>query len=278
MNQEKRITRIAGWIVFAIAVIVYYFSAERTGSLWDCGEFVLGAYKLQVVHPPGAPLFLLVGRLFAGMADLLSNDPQNIAFAVNLISGVCTALAAAFVAWTTMIFARLSMVGRDVALTYEQTLVVSGAGIAAGLATAFSTSIWFSAVEGEVYAMSTMFTALTVWASVKWYGMEDSSDSDRWLIFAIYAAGLSIGVHLLSLLTFPAIGLLYYFKKYKSFTAGGFLLAVLGGILMIPVVQKLVIVGVPSVWGSMELLMVNTFGLPVHSGIFPTILIIGGLS
>jgi hypothetical protein len=278
MNQEKRITRIAGWIVFAIAMIVYFMSAERTGSLWDCGEFVLGAYKLQVVHPPGAPLFLLIGRLFAGLGDMLSSDPQNIAFAVNLMSGVCSALAAAFVAWITMIFARLAMVGRDNAPNMEQIFVIAGSGIAAGLATAFSTSIWFSAVEGEVYAMSTMFTALTVWASVKWYGMEDSSDSDRWLIFAIYAAGLSIGVHLLSLLTFPAIGLLYYFKKYKTVNAGGFLLAILGGIMMIPVVQKIIIVGVPSLWGSMERMMVNSFGLPVHSGIFPTILILAALS
>ena len=278
MNQEKRIALTAGWIVFAIAMTVYFFSAERTGSLWDCGEFVLGAYKLQVVHPPGAPLFLLVGRLFAWVADLFSNDPQNIAFAVNLMSGACTALAAAFVAWTTMIFARLAMAEREQILTLEQTLVMSGAGLAAGLATAFTTSIWFSAVEGEVYAMSTMFTTLTLWASVKWYGMEDSSDADRWLIFAIYAAGLSIGVHLLSLLTFPAIGLLYYFKKYKSYNAGGFLLAILIGILMIPVIQKIVIVGVPALWGKMELLMVNGLGMPIHSGIFPTILIIAGIS
>ena len=104
---------ITGWVVFAIALVVYYFSAERTGSLWDCGEFVLGAYKLQVVHPPGAPLFLIIGRLFTWIADVLSNDPQDIAFAVNLMSGVCTALAAALVAWTTIVFARLSMVGRD---------------------------------------------------------------------------------------------------------------------------------------------------------------------
>ena len=113
MNQEKRLSVITGWIVFAIAMAVYFFSAERTGSLWDCGEFVLGAYKLQVVHPPGAPLFLLIGRLFTWVADLMSDQPQNIAFAVNLMSGACTALAATFVAWTTIAFARLSMVGRD---------------------------------------------------------------------------------------------------------------------------------------------------------------------
>ncbi len=278
MNQEKRLSLITGWIVFAIALTVYFFSAERTGSLWDCGEFVLGAYKLQVVHPPGAPLFLLVGRLFAWIADVFSDHPQNIAFAVNLMSGACTALAAALVTWTTIVFARLSMVGRDQAMNFEQTLVTCGAGLAAGLATAFTTSIWFSAVEGEVYAMSTMFTTLTVWAATKWYGMEDNPNADKWLVFAIYAAGLSIGVHLLSLLAFPAIGLLYYFKKYKSFNFGGLLLAMILGAMMIPVVQKLVIVGVPSLWSKMELMMVNGFGFPIHSGIFPTLLIIGGLS
>jgi hypothetical protein len=275
MNQEKRLSLITGWVVFAIAMVVYFFSAERTGSLWDCGEFVLGAYKLQVVHPPGAPLFLLIGRLFTWVAELLSNDPQNIAFAVNLMSGVCTALAAALVAWTTIVFARLSLVGRDQVMNMEQVLVTCGAGLAAGLATAFSTSIWFSAVEGEVYAMSTMFTTLTVWAAAKWYGMEDTSDADKWLVLAIYVAGLSIGVHLLSLLVFPAIGLLYYFKKYKTFNFGGLLLAMFMGAMMIPVVQKLIIVGVPSLWSQMELLMVNTLGMPIHSGIFPTILILG---
>src|SRR6188474_1755077 len=272
MNQEKRLSIITGWIVFAIAMVVYLFSAEPTGSLWDCGEFVLGAYKLQVVHPPGAPLFLLVGRLFAAFADMISDNPENIAFAVNLMSGACTALAAAFVAWTTMTFARLTMVGRDTQMSMEQTIVACGAGLSAGLATAFTTSVWFSAVEGEVYAMSTMFTTLTVWASVKWYSMEDTPAADRWLLFAVYAAGLSIGVHLLSLLTFPAIGLLYYFKKYKSFTFWGFVLAIIGGVMMIPVVQNVVIVGVPKLWSWMEMLMVNSLGFPILSGVYPTIL------
>src|SRR5688500_15254878 len=255
MNNFKRTDVLTGWIVFAISFIVYFFSVERTGSLWDCGEFILGAYKLQVVHPPGAPLYLLVGRLFAWVADVLSANPEDIAFGVNLMSAVCTSLAAAFVAWTTIIFARLSMVGRGQTLTREQYLVTCGAGLAAGLATAFCTSIWFSAVEGEVYAMSTMFTTLTVWAATKWYGMEDNPDADRWLIFAIYVAGLSIGVHLLSLLTFPALGLMYYFKKYKSFNIWGMLLALGLGIIMITVIQKIVIVGVPSLWAQMELLI-----------------------
>jgi len=274
MNHEKSFPKIAGWLVFAIALVVYYFSAERTGSLWDCGEFVLGAYKLQVVHPPGAPLFLLIGRIFTWFADLLSDNPENIAFAVNLMSGICTALAAAFVAWTTSVFARLAMVGRDVSMDRAQSLVAAGAGLAAGLATAFSTSIWFSAVEGEVYAMSTMFTTLTVWAAVRWYGMEDTPGADRWLILAVYAAGLSIGVHLLSLLTFPALGMLYYFKKYKEWNIGGLVLAAFLGTLMIPFVQKVIIVGIPWLWEQMEFLMVNGLGFPINSGVVPTLLVI----
>lgn len=278
MNQEKKWPLIAGWIVFAFAFIVYYFSAERSGSLWDCGEFILGAYKLQVVHPPGAPLFLLVGRIFTWIADIFSNNPEDIAFAVNMMSGICTALAAAFVAWTTIIFSRLLLAGRDQTPTNEQLLVSCGAGIAAGLATAFSTSIWFSAVEGEVYAMSTMFTTMTFWAAVKWYGKEDTPDADRWLIFAIYAAGLSIGVHLLSLLVFPAIGLLYYFKKYQTVKLSGLIIAPALGALAVPIVQKIVIVGVPTLWAKMELLMVNGLGMPIHSGVFPTVLILAGLA
>ena len=206
----RNLTAAGGWLVFLISFIVYFFTAERTGSLWDCGEFILGAYKLQVVHPPGAPLFLLMGRLFAWVADVVSSDPARIAFAVNLFSGLASAGAAMLVAWTTMIFARLSMLGRkDVEPDTNQTLLIVGAGIVAGLATAFSSSIWFSAVEGEVYALSTFFTTLTLWATIKWYGLPEDPQNDRWLIFAFYSAGLSIGVHLLSILTFPAIGLLF---------------------------------------------------------------------
>ena len=277
MMSYKKLSTITGWVVFAIAMIVYIMTAERTGSLWDCGEFILGAYKLQVVHPPGAPLFLIVGRLFTWVAEIFSNDPSAIAFSVNLMSGMCTAFAAAFVAWTTIIFARLALGDRDRELTQGEIIAACGGGLAAGLATAFSTSIWFSAVEGEVYAMSTFFTTICVWSMAKWYGLPDTPKSDKWIIFAVYAAGLSIGVHLLSLLTFPAMGLLYYFKKSKKITAKGFVLAAAAGALMIPIIQKVIIGGIPALWSNLELLMVNNFGMPVQSGIFPTILIIAAL-
>ncbi len=277
MNFTKRIHLLAGWLVFAVAAIVFYLSAERTGSLWDCGEFILGAYKLQVVHPPGAPLFLIIGRLFTWVATLLSDNPENIAFSVNLMSGISTAFTAAFVAWVTMILGKMTFVGREGDLDMPQTIATAGAGIVAGLATAFCSSIWFSAVEGEVYAMSTFFTAVTLWTMIKWYSLPDTPQTDRWLILTVYVAGLSMGVHLLSLLTFPALAIFYYYKKYEKHTFWGMALAAGIGVVIIAVVQKLIIVGIPVLWSYMELLMVNGFGLPFHTGLIPTLLITGGL-
>ena len=271
----KRWNNLAGWLVFAIALTVYFFSAERTGSLWDCGEFILGAYKLQVVHPPGAPIFVLVGRMFTVIAEILSDDPADIAFAVNLMSGICTAFAATFVTWITMIFGKLALVGRDSEPDDTQEILLAGAGVAAGLATAFATSIWFSAVEGEVYAMSTFFTALVVWAGVKWYNLPNKAESDRWLLFAIYAAALSVGVHLLSLLTFPMLGILYYYKKVESPNNRGVLIAAGGGLAFIGLMLGLVIPGIPTLWSKFELMMVNGFGLPFHTGLIPLFLVLG---
>ncbi len=269
--------RIAGWLVFAIALVVYFFSAERTGSLWDCGEFILGAYKLQVVHPPGAPLFLLIGRLFTWVADLVSDNPEDIAFSVNLMSSICSAFVAMFICLITTKFGKLALVGRDEALDQGQAIAVTGAGFVAGLATAFCTSVWFSAVEGEVYAMSTFFTALTLWSMTKWYVLPDKPQTDRWLLFTVYAAGLSIGVHLLSLLTFPALALLYYFKKYKNHNFKGIAISAVVGLVIVAAVQKLIIVGIPMLWKGFEIFMVNDLGMPFHSGLIPTALIVGGV-
>ncbi len=274
----RNLTTAGGWLVFLISFIVYFFSAERSGSLWDCGEFILGAYKLQVVHPPGAPLFLLLGRIFGWVGDIMSSDPSKIAFAVNLLSGASTAGAAMCVGWSTMHFSKLSLIGRsDEEPSQQNTLLIVGSGIVAGLATAFSTSIWFSAVEGEVYALSTFFTALTLWATTKWYSLPDEPQHDRWLIFAFYAAGLSIGVHLLSILTFPAIGLFYYFKKYKEHTFLGMAAAFGAGVVLLGLIQVLIITGIPSLWAKLELLTVNGLGLPFNSGLIPLFLIIGGV-
>ena len=270
----KRLHTAAGWLVFAIAMTVYFFSAERTGSLWDCGEFILGAYKLQVVHPPGAPLFMIVGRMFTWLAEVFSDNPSDIAFSVNLMSGICTAFAAMFICWVTIILSRLALVGREEELDSGQSIALAGAGLVAGLSTAFATSVWFSAVEGEVYAMSTFFTTLTLWSMMKWYSLPDSQSADRWLLFTIYSAGLSIGVHLLSILTFPALGLFYYFKKYEKHSWWGIVAAAGAGAVAIVAIQSLIIVGIPKLWGAMELLTVNGMGLPFNSGLVPTLLII----
>jgi MFS family permease len=277
LMNSKRLTTLAGWLVFAVAVIVYFFSAERTGSLWDCGEFITGAYKLQVVHPPGAPLYMIIGRMFTIVADLFSDNPEDIAFSVNFMSGVATAFAAALVAWVTGMLGKLALVGRDQEPDQGQSIALAGATLVAGLSTAFATSIWFSAVEGEVYALSTFFTALTLWSMVKWYVLPDTPQADRWLIFTVYAAGLSIGVHLLSILTFPALALFFYFKKYKKHSVGGMLAALVGGVGCIVAIQVLIITGIPRLWSAMELMAVNSFGMPFHSGLIFVFLIVGGI-
>ena len=277
MMSGKKLNNYAAWLVFIITTVVYYFSVERTGSLWDCGEFILGAYKLQVVHPPGAPLFVLIGSIFAHIGDLFSDDPADIAFAVNFMSGLFTAFAAFFVAKTTMILSNLMLVGRTGTAENGQKLSIAASGIVGGLATAFATSIWFSAVEGEVYAMSTFFTTLTVWAAFKWYSLPDTRDADRWLLFAIFSGGLSIGVHLLSILAFPVITLLYYYKKYKNHSYGGIIASLIIGAVMMGFTLKTVIAGIPWLWTKFELMMVNSFGLPFHTGLIPTILVVGGI-
>lgn len=276
MNSFRTQNNLAGWLVFAIAAAVLGAAAEPTGSLWDCGEFIAGAYKLQVVHPPGAPVFLIVGRLFALAGSLVSDDPAMIAYSVNLLSALCTAFAAMFICWSTSILARIALVGRTNEPTGGQTVAVLGAGVVAGLTAAFTTSVWFSAVEGEVYAMSTFFTCMTLWAVLKWYNLPDTAQADRWLIFAFYSTALSIGVHLLSLLTFPALAMFYYFKKREKITVGGTLLAAGAGVLFLVLVQSLIIKGLPKLWSSFDLIMVNTFGLPFHTGVIPLFLLLGG--
>ena len=277
MNALKKPETLAGWLVFLISFIVYAMTAERTGSLWDCGEFITGAYKLEVVHPPGAPLFMIIGRMFTWVAELISNNPEDIAFSVNLMSGMVTAFAAMFICWSTITLGKLALLGRTEKPNTADSYALAGAGLVAGLATAFCISIWFSAVEGEVYAMSTMFTAMTLWAVVKWYGLPDTSDNDRWLVLAIFAAGLSAGVHLLSLLTFPALALFYYFKKYENTTFIGMTIAAIIGLAFIVFIQNIVITGIPTLWAWMDLFAVNTLGLPFHSGLLFVFLVFGGI-
>lgn len=275
IDSIKKAKTISSWTVFILALIVYYFSVERVGSLWDVGEFILGAYKLEVVHPPGAPLFMLIGRMFAWVGDMVSSDPAVIAFAVNLLSAVCAAFGAFFIARIVIMLGKMSLVGRDGTTTGSQNTALTFAGIVGGLSTAFCSSIWFSAVEGEVYAMSTFFTIVTLWSSLKWYTLPDTPKTDKWLVFTAYLAGLSIGVHLLSLLTFPALGVLYYYKKFKNHNLLGLVMSFVAGASVIIFVQKVIIVGIPTLWKTFETPLVNSFGLPFHSGLPVALIVIG---
>ncbi len=283
MKSFKFLNNIIGWAIFAIAATVYVLSAEATGSLWDCGEFIAGAHKLQVVHPPGAPLFLMIGRMFTFAAEIFTDTkahPENIARAVNAMSGICTAFAVLFTFWSTTILARLTLVGRNTEdLTGGQTIAILGAGVVAGLASTFATSVWFSAVEGEVYAMSTGFTALVMWAGFKWYSLEDNSNADRWLVFAAYMAGLSIGVHLLSLLTFPLLGILYILKKKENASFLQLMIGAAAGVGVLVLVQGIIILKLPSVGAWFDKAFVNGLGLPPYSGfLFFILLLIGGIT
>lgn len=282
MKSFKFLNNITGWLVFAVAATVYILTAEPTGSLWDCGEFIAGAHKLQVVHPPGAPLFLLIGRMFTFVAEVFTDTeahPENIAYAVNVMSGIFTALAVLFTFWTTTILGRLALVGRsEEELTTGQTVAILGAGIVAGLTTTFATSVWFSAVEGEVYAMSTGFTALVMWAGFKWYSLPDTSDNDRWLVFAAYMAGLSIGVHLLSLLAFPLLGILYALKKTPNASFIDIMVGAAAGVGVLVLVQGIIILKLPGIGAWFDKLFVNEFGMPPYSGfLFFIALLVGGV-
>lgn len=276
----KRLNNIVGWLVFAFATTVYALSAEPTGSLWDCGEFISAAYKLEIVHPPGAPLFLMIGRLFTVVAETLSSNPENIAYAINLLSGISTAFLVLFIFWTTTAFGKMIFVGHHAQEEPSRgaQIAILGGGLVAGLATTFATSVWFSAVEGEVYAMSGFFTGLVVWATMRWYQSTDPK-ADRWLMFAAYMIGLSIGVHLLSLLTIPFIAMMYYIKdKGENSRTAGMLAAFGVGILCLGLVQYLIIPQLPAVGALFDRIFVNGFGLPFGSGLlFFAILLLAAL-
>jgi uncharacterized membrane protein len=210
----KRVNNITGWVVCLLACTVYIMTAEAGGSLWDCGEFVSSCFKLQIPHPPGAPLFVLLGRIFI---VLFGDNAVTAAKAVNIMSALSSGFTILFLFWTITHFARrIVHADRNTELTSLQIGSVMGAGIVGALAYTFSDSFWFSAVEGEVYAMSSFFTALVFWAILKWEHEADEPGADKWIVFIFFMMGLSIGVHLLNLLTIPAIVMVYYFRKRPS--------------------------------------------------------------
>lgn len=272
MKQYKNLNNILGWVSFAAALLVYTLTLEPTASWWDCGEYISTAYKLQVGHPPGAPLFQMLGRFFSLFA---MGNTENVALMVNFMSGFISALTILFLFWTITHLTRRLIVGTD-EMTKGQLYVIMGSGLVGALAYTFSDTFWFSAVEGEVYAMSSFFTAVVFWAILKWEEQADEKHSIRWIVFIAYLIGLSIGVHLLNLLAIPAIAFVYYFKKYQPSRKGIFLTAVIS-VFVLAFIMYIVIPQVVNLAAKFELLFVNGFKLPFNSGMIFYFLLISGL-
>ncbi len=259
----KKINNWTGWIVTLIACTVYIMTSEATGSFWDCGEFISSAYKLQIPHPPGAPMFVLMGRVFI---ILFGDNPLTAAKAVNTMSALASGFTILFLFWTITHFAKRMVEKQSgLALTSNQIILIMGAGIVGALAYTFSDSFWFSAVEGEVYALSSFFTALVFWAMLKWEHNAENSGSDKWIIFIFYMMGVSIGVHLLNILTIPAIVMVYYFRNYKPSFKGG-LVAFFIGVIITGFIQVFLIQYTIKWAGAFDIAFVNNLGLPFFSG------------
>ncbi len=253
---------VVGWIVFLIAAIVYMLTIEPTASFWDCGEFIASAYKLEVGHPPGAPFFMILGRFFT----ILGGSPENAAKMVNILSALASAFTILFLFWTITHFVRKIVVKTNEDYTRGNIITIIGSGLVGALAYTFSDTFWFSAVEAEVYATSSLFTAVVFWAILKWENESDKKYANRWIILIAYLIGLSIGVHLLNLLAIPAIVFVYYFKKYPVTRKGVFYALVISGILLGSIMYVL-IPGIVKVASWFDLLFVNGFGLPFNSGV-----------
>ena len=266
----KKINNITGWAVFLIASTVYLMTMEASGSFWDCGEFVSSAYKLQIPHPPGAPLFVLLGRIFT-----IPLDAYHAALGVNTMSALASGFTILFLFWSITHFARKIVQNHENDFTANQLFSIMAAGVVGALAYTFSDSFWYSAVEGEVYALSSFFTAIVFWAILKWEhevtqeqkeGIKGNfTRADRWLILIFYLIGLAVGVHLLNLLTIPAIVMIYYFKRYKV-TRKGTIYAFLMGCLVTGIVQIPVIQWSIKLAGQFDIFFKNSLGMPFFFG------------
>lgn len=262
MNFRK-VNNLAGWITGGIATLVYLLTMEPTVSFWDCGEFISCAYKIEVGHSPGAPLFMLIQRFFALFAG---GNVQKVALMMNAWSALASGLTILFLFWTITHFAKRLLVGnREDEPDSKQTILIIGAGLIGGLAYTFSDTFWFSAVEAEVYATSSFFTAIVFWAILKWEHVADNKYADRWLILISYLMGLSVGIHLLNLLTIPAVAMVYYFRRYKV-TTGGAIGAFFIGCALLALVQFGVLQGLPILASKFDLFFVNDLHMPFDSG------------
>ncbi len=262
MKKYSTINNLTGWIVFLIASFTYLSSLEPTASFWDCGEFIAASYKLQVGHPPGAPFFLIMGRIFTLFAG---NNKELVALTINALSGLASAFTVLFLFWTITHLTKKVITNQD-SPDFSEKIIILGSGLVGALAYAFSDTFWFSAVEGEVYASSSLFTALVFWAILKWENIANEKYANRWLILIAYMMGLSIGVHLLNLLAIPAIVLIYYFRKYKV-TKQGILAALSISALILGGIMYVLIPGLIKVATIFERIFTNGFGMSYFSGV-----------
>lgn len=263
MKRFNLLNTIFGWVTFAIAAVTYLLTIEPTASFWDCGEFISTAYKLDVGHPPGAPFFMLTGKFFS----LFASDPTQVAAMINSMSALLSALTILFLFWTITHLAEKVIIKNENEYTTGNIIAVLGSGLVGALAYTFSDTFWFSAVEGEVYAYSSFFTAIVFWLILRWEKAADEPGSDRRLILIAYLMGLSIGVHLLNLLTIPAIVLVYYFRKYTP-SFKGLLMAMVASVAILAFVLYGLIPGFVEVASWFELLFVNKLGMPFNTGVF----------
>ncbi len=270
MKQYKFVNNLTGWITFLIAATVYCLTIEPTASFWDCPEFITTGYKLEVGHPPGAPFFMLVANFFS----LFASGPSEVARMVNYMSALMSGACILFLFWSITHLVRKLVVKDENHITRGQMATIMGSGVVGALAYTFSDTFWFSAVEGEVYAFSSLFTAIVFWLILKWEDVADQPHSDRWLILIAYLTGLSIGVHLLNLLCLPAIVLVYYYKKVPGANAKGSLLALIGSAVLVAVVLYGIVPGIVKVGGWFELLFVNTLGMPFNTGVIVYIILL----
>ena len=273
MKNFKLINNVVGWITFLIASTVYLLTIEPTASFWDCGEFIASAYKMEIGHPPGAPFFMLTANLFSQFAS----DPSNVAMMVNSMSALFSGLSILFLFWSVSHLSRHVIVGNKEEISLSETITIIGCGLVGALAYTFSDTFWFSAVEGEVYAYSSLFTAVVFWLILKWEEVADTPHADRWIVLIAFLMGLSIGVHLLNLLCIPAIVLVYYYRKFPNPTMKGTIIALLISFAIIGLMMYGVVQGLVEVCGWFELFFVNTLGMPYNSGVYAYIIILAGV-
>ena len=264
MKQFRIVDNVLGWLTFFIAAFVYCSTIEPTASFWDCPEFITTGYRLEVGHPPGAPFFMLTANLFSQFAS----DPTQVAYMVNTMSALLSATCILFLFWSITHLTRRLLTNRWEELTLAKLIAIEAAGMVGALIYTFSDTFWYSAVEGEVYAYSSAFTAIVFWLILKWEDHADEPHADRWLILIMYMTGLSIGVHLLNLLCLPAIVLVYYYRRFPKANTKGSLIALLISFALVAVVLYGVVPGIITVGGWFELFFVNTLGMSFNTGLY----------